>query len=83
MRADVVVPPRAELAHVRGRVQEEGALEVPRRRDALVEDPHLRAVTNADDVAVDRDEIARAKLANLLFGGREPQAVLRHHASRS
>ena len=78
MRALVVVPmhifsyvPGAELADVRRRVQQERAGEVHRRLDALVEDADLRAVADADDVAVDGDEVARAQLADLVLGRRE------------
>ena len=48
-------------------MQEKSAVQVERRLHALVEDPDLRAVADADDVAVDRDEVARAELADVLF----------------
>src|SRR5205807_9811292 len=72
-----------ELADVWRRVQEKSAAQVERRLDALVEDPHLRAVADPDDVAVDGDEVAGAELADLLFGGRECQPVLGHQNSLS
>src|SRR5262245_119126 len=81
--AERLVPAGAELAHVRRRMQQEGAVEVERRIDALVEDPDLRAVADADDVAVDGDEVARPELADVLLGGRECQLVLGHQNSRS
>ena len=61
--------PVAELADVRRRVQEERAAQVHRRLDALVEDPDLRAVADADDVAVDGDRVARAELADVVLVG--------------
>ena len=89
MRADVVVPthigsyfPGPSL-RTPGPCEEERAGEVPRRLDPLVEDPHLRAVADADDVAVDRGEVAGAELADLVLGRGEGELVLRHHASRS
>src|SRR5205809_3537712 len=51
--ADLLVAAGADLAHVRGRVQEERPREVHRRLLALVEDADLRAVADADDVAGD------------------------------
>src|SRR6185503_5081597 len=71
----------AEFAHVRGRVQEERAVQVERRLDALVEDPDLRAVADPDDVAVDGDEVARAELADVLLRGRKGQVMFSHRLS--
>src|SRR5262245_16718924 len=77
--ADLLVAAGAELAHVRRRVQEERAREVHRRRLALVEDADLRAVPDADDVAVDEHVVARAELADLgLVGDGKGEPVLRH-----
>ena len=50
--------------------------------DALVEDPHLRAVADADDVAVDEDLVARAELADHCLRRGEGQAVLSHLRAR-
>jgi hypothetical protein len=68
-RADAhrLVLARAELPDVWCRMQEKSAVQVERRLHALVEDPDLGAVANTDDVAVDRDEVARTKLADVLF----------------
>src|SRR5215217_2627329 len=81
--AQRLVLARAELADVRRRVQQEGAAQVERRLVALVEDPDVAAVADADDVAVDGHEVAGAQLANFVFGGWERQAVLGHQNSRS
>jgi hypothetical protein len=58
--ADLLVLAGAELAHAGRRVQQERAAQVHRRFDALVEDPDLRAVADADDVSVDRHLVAGA-----------------------
>src|SRR5438128_11025985 len=82
--ADLLVATRSELADVRRRVQQEGAGEVHRRLDALVEDPDLRAVADADDVALHGDLVAGAQLQDL--GGvrdREGDLVARHQNSLS
>ena len=71
--------PGAELADVRRGVQQERAGEVHRRLDALVEDPDLRAVADADDVALDGDLVAGAELEDLgRVGDRERDFVRRH-----
>src|SRR5207248_9464656 len=74
-----------ELAHAGCGVQQERAAQVHRRLDALVEDADLRAVADADDVALDRHLVARLQLEDLLrVGDRERDFVLRHlYASRS
>jgi hypothetical protein len=64
-------------------VEEERAGQVERRFDALIEDPDLRAVADAEDVAVDGDEVARAELADVLLGRRKSQLVLGHQNSLS
>jgi hypothetical protein len=46
-------------------VQEEGAAQVHRRLDALVEDPDLRPVADPDDVPLDDDLVAGAQLEDL------------------
>src|SRR6266851_2475093 len=69
---DRLVAARAQLADARRGVQEEGAGEIHRRLDALVEDANLRPVADADDVPLHRDLVARAKLEDLLrIGNRE------------
>src|SRR5215218_5949169 len=75
--ADRLVLARAEPPDVRRRVEEEGAVQVERRLLALVEDANLRAVTDADDVAVHGDEVAGAELADVLFRGGKCQSMLR------
>src|SRR5262245_11080568 len=72
---------RAELADVRRGVEQEGAFEVERRVDALVEDPDLRAVADPEDVAVDGDQVARVELTDVLLAGRKCQPVLSHRPS--
>src|SRR6266545_3417060 len=57
----------AELAHARRGVEEERAAQVHRRLDALVEDPDLRAVADADDVALDGHLVAGAELQDLML----------------
>src|SRR4051794_23432092 len=56
--ADLLVAAVLELAHAWRGVQEERAEQVHRRLDALVEDPHLRAVADADDVPLHDDLVA-------------------------
>src|SRR5918996_5528931 len=53
--ADLLVAPLADLADARRRVQKEGAGQVHRRLDALVEDADLRAVAGGNDFGVHRD----------------------------
>ena len=57
--------PGPDLAHVRRGVEQERAGEIHRRLDALVEDPDLRAVADADDVALHGDLVAGAELQDL------------------
>jgi hypothetical protein len=60
-------------------VQQERAREVHRRRLPLVEDPDLRPVADADDVALDDDLVAGLELQDLgLVGDREGDFVARH-----
>ena len=49
----------ADLADVRRRVQEQSSLQIHLRTLPVVEHADLRPVTDADDVAVDGDRIAR------------------------
>src|SRR5947209_1883619 len=68
-----------DLAHVRRRVEQERAAQVHRRLDALVEDADLRAVADADDVALNDDLVAGAELQDLgLVCDRERDFVRRH-----
>ncbi len=66
-------------------MQQERAGEIHRRLLALVEDPDLRAVADADDVALHGDLVARAEREELGgIGDREGELALRHlYASRS
>src|SRR3954463_14745605 len=81
---DLVVAAVCALAHVRRGVQQERAFQVHRRLDALVEDPDLGPVADADDVTLDNDLVARAELEDLdLVGDREGDLVACHQASRS
>src|SRR5436190_1931112 len=74
----------ADLANAGRGVQQERPLEVHRRLDALVEDPDLRPVADADDVALDDDLVACLELEDLgLVLDREGDLVCRHQASRS
>src|SRR6266508_2487533 len=68
--ADLLVLAGAELAHAGRRVQQERAAEIHWRRDALVEDAHLRAISDADDVTVDGRLVARRKGEALRTHGR-------------
>src|SRR3954452_10677158 len=82
--ADLLVLALCDLAHVRRGVQEERAAEVHRRLDALVEDPDLRAVADADDVALDDHFVAGPQLEDLLLvGDREGDFVDGHYAALS
>src|SRR6266542_1973328 len=77
--ADLLVLALGELAHARRGVEEERAAQVHRRLDALVEDPDLRAVADADDVALDGHLVAGAELQDLmLIRNRERDFVGRH-----
>src|SRR5205809_940613 len=76
--ADLFVPARAELADAGRRMEQKRAAEIHRRRDALVEDPDLRPVADADDMTVDGHLVAGTQLANRFFGRGEPQATRGH-----
>src|SRR5688500_8695120 len=77
--ADLLVAAALELAHARRRVQQERAVQVHRRLDALVEDSDLRTVADPDDVALDGHLVARAELEDLRgVGDRERDLVARH-----
>src|SRR5512142_969790 len=82
--ADLLVAAALELADARRGVEQERAAQVHRRLDALVEDPDLRPVADADDVALNDDLVAGAELQDLcLVRDRERDLVCCHHASRS
>src|SRR5207244_12672628 len=82
--ADLLVLALGELPHARRGVEQERAAQVHRRLDALVEDADLRAVADADDVALHDHLVAGTELEDLLFvRDRERQLVDGHHASRS
>ena len=86
MRAEVVVPmqifsylPSAILRTFGAVWSRNAPREVHRRLDALVEDADLRAVADADDVALHGDLVARAELEDLLrVGDREGDGVAGH-----
>src|SRR3954447_13004182 len=65
--ADLLVLPFGDLADVRRCVQQERAAEIHRRLDALIEDADLRAIADADDVALDDHLVACAELEDLLL----------------
>src|SRR5262249_26971162 len=70
--AELFVATRSELAHVGRGVQEERAAQIHGRLDTLVEDPDLRAVADADDVALHRHLVAGLELQDLRrIGDRE------------
>src|SRR5712691_5321228 len=77
--ADLLVLAFADLPHARRGVEQERAAEVHRRFDALVEDPDLRPVAEADDVALHDHLVAGAELQDLLLvGDRECHFVHSH-----
>src|SRR6476620_1642594 len=82
--ADLLVAAGAELAHVRRRVEQKGPRQVHRWLHALVEDPDLRPVADADDVALDDHLVAGPELLDLRrVGDRERHLVRRHQNSLS
>src|SRR5438105_2051387 len=82
--ADLLVLAVGELADARRGVEQERAAEIHRRLDALVEDPDLRPVADADDVPLDGDLVAGPQLQDLLrIGDRERDFVDGHQNSRS
>src|SRR5918992_1454189 len=62
---DLLVAALADLAHAGRGVEQERARQVHRRLHPLVEDADLRPVADADDVALHRDLVARAQLADV------------------
>ena len=71
--------PAIELAHAGSRVEQERPAQVHRRRNALVEDADLRAVADADDVALNGHLVAGTQLQDLLrVGDRERDFMCRH-----
>src|SRR5512132_826291 len=82
--ADLLVLAVRDLAHAGRGVEEEGAAEVHRRLDALVEDADLRAVADADDVTLHSHLVAGAELEDLLWvTDRKRDLVRRHQNSLS
>src|SRR5438105_8353418 len=77
--ADLLVLALAQLADAGRGVQEEGAPEVHRRLDALVEDPDLRPVADPDDVPLHDDLVAGAELEDLLRVGDRERDLVRSH----
>ncbi len=76
--------PLSELADAGRGVEQERAAQVHRRLDALVEDPDLRAVADADDVTLNGDLVTGAELEDLLrIGDRERDLVRGHQNSLS
>src|SRR5690242_10947298 len=74
--ADLLVAPVLELADAGRGVEQEGAAKIHRRLDPLVEDPDLRPVADADDVALNGDLVPGAELEDLaLVGDREGDFV--------
>src|SRR6478672_8819925 len=63
--AHLLVAAGAELAHAGRSVEQERAAQIHRRLDALVEDPDLRPVADADDVPLDDDLVAGLELEDL------------------
>src|SRR5919204_4930944 len=78
LMVDTASGAEADLAHARRGVQQERAGEVERGLDSLVEDADLRAVADADDVAVDEHLVARAQLADRGFGRGKAEALRTH-----
>src|SRR5436190_8750067 len=76
--ADLLVFAGTELAHAGRGVQQEGAVQIHRRLHALVEDADLRAVADTNDVAVDQHLVARAQLADRVFGGGKAEPLRTH-----
>src|SRR5439155_11749347 len=81
--ADLLVLAVGDLADARRRVQEEGAAQVHRRFDALVEDADLSPVADADDVPLHGDLVAGAQLDALLFFGDRERDLVRGHGQNS
>jgi hypothetical protein len=68
-----------DLAHVRCGVEQEGAFQVHRRLDLLVEDADLGAVADPDDLALHGHLVACLQLQDLVrVGDREADLVARH-----
>src|SRR5439155_595736 len=77
--ADLLVATVADLAHAGRGVEQERAAEIHRRFHALVEDPHLRPISDPDDVTLHGDLVAGAQLRDLRgIRDRERHLVERH-----
>src|SRR3954454_6702373 len=81
--ADLLVFSFGDLAHARRSVEQERAAQIHRRLDALVEDADLRAVADADDVALDGHLVAGAQLEDLLRVGDRERDLVRGHTQNS
>src|SRR6187551_431970 len=77
--AELLVAAGAELAHVRGGVEQERAVQVDRRLDPLVEDPDLGAVADPDHVPLHQHLVTGLELQHLgRVAEREADLVRRH-----
>src|SRR5439155_1467499 len=83
--ADLLVAPVLELAHARRRVDQERTAQIHRGLDALSEDTDLRAVADADAVALSDLLVSAAQLRDLVLAREREPALRRGHsyASRS
>src|SRR5581483_1081475 len=82
--ADLLVAAWCDLPHVRCRVEQKRPAQVERRLPALVEDPDLRPVPDADHLPLDDHLVARTQREDLLrVDDRERELVRRHHAAPS
>ncbi len=61
-------------------LEQEGAFQVHRGLDSLVEDADMGAVADADYVALHGHEVTRPQLADLLLVGRECQPMFSHRS---
>src|SRR5882724_3663460 len=75
--ADLLVLAFRDLAYAGRGVEQERAAQVHRRLDALVEDADLRAVADADDVALHDHLVAGAELEDLLLVGDRERDLVR------
>src|SRR2546427_10516494 len=81
--ADLLVASVLELAHARRRVEQERTAQIHRGLDALVEDTDLRAVTDADDVALNDHLVSGAQLQDLLLVRDRERHFVRCHGYAS
>src|SRR5919204_548531 len=69
------------LAYAGRGVEQEGAAEVHRRLDALVEDPEVSAIADPDDSALGNDLVAGAQLQDLALVEDRECHVMNGHGS--